>query len=253
MRDNWHRHRRCRPRDRSGDKLTFGIIIALLGTLLLMRTLHILPYFSIHHIWPFILIAIGVVIGIKNRFMNPGSWILIGIGVLNAIPEFTIAEQSSKRLVWPVLLIGTGLFIMLRSRKKKYYPGEVNTLKHSVDTSFNIGTEPTLNIDITFGARKEIVTSKDFKGGSISATFAGAEVNLMQADSPHPMALDIRVAFGGVELIVPSHWEVQNEISPALGSVEDHRIMRTPNSGDERRILILRGSCSFGSVELKSY
>ena len=111
-----------------------------------------------------------------------------------------------------------------------------------------------LNIDVTFGGRKEIVTSKDFKGGTISATFAGAEVNLMQADSTtQPMTLDVRVAFGGVELIVPSHWEIQNNITPAFGSVEDQRIIRTPNSGEEKKVLALRGSCSFGSIEIKSY
>jgi hypothetical protein len=68
------------------------------------------------------------------------------------------------------------------------------------------------------------------------------------------MILNVKVSFGGVELVVPSHWELQNEIETTFGSVEDHRSIRTPqSSGEEKKVLILRGNCSFGSVEIKSY
>lgn len=245
MRDNWHRHHR---RNRGGgDKTTFGLIVLVIGVLLLLKTLHVLPYFSIHHLWPFILLAIGIGTGIKHKFQNVGSWVLILIGGLNIIPEFTIMGQSSEKLAWPVILIFAGFFILFRSRKKKQCWDRMN-----IDTTTN--NESMLNIDVTFGGRKEIITSKDFKGGSISATFAGAEVNLMQADSlTQPITLNVSVAFGGVELIVPSHWEIQNDIRPSFGSVEDHRFIKTPNAGEEKKVLVLTGSCSFGSIEIKSY
>ncbi len=118
----------------------------------------------------------------------------------------------------------------------------------------NINTESSLNVDVTFGGKKEVITSKDFKGGIVTVTFAGCEVNLVQADFTEPsVILDCRVSFGGVELILPSHWEVQNEVSPSFGSVEDARTIQTPASGENKKLLILRGSCSFGSIEIKSY
>jgi hypothetical protein len=114
--------------------------------------------------------------------------------------------------------------------------------------------ESQLNIDVTFGGHKEIVTSKEFRGGNINATFGGCEINLMQADSSvQPIILDLKVSFSGVEIIVPSHWDLQIEIEPSFGSVEDRRMIRTPNAGEERKTLILRGTCSFGSIEIKSY
>ena len=114
-------------------------------------------------------------------------------------------------------------------------------------------TEDTLNIDVAFGGRKSIVTSKNFKGGFVSTAFGGAEINLMQADSIETMYLDLKVSFGGVEIIVPSHWEVQIEVNPSFGSVEDHRMIRTASAGEDKRTLVLRGSCAFGSIEIKSY
>lgn len=244
MRDNWnnrHHYRRNR-----GDKTVFGIIVLLVGVALMLHTLDIIPILRWHTLWPYVLIVIGILSGIKHKFANMGAWVLIFIGCAFAIPSMEIWNgHYTDELVAPLALIGLGGFIVLRSRKKKYFIQQMST---------NTNNDDMLNIDVTFGGKKEIVTSKDFKGGSISATFAGAEVNLMQADSTtQPIILDIRVAFGGVELIVPSHWDIKNEIAPSFGSVEDHRIVRTPNTGEEKKILTLKGSCSFGSIEIKSY
>ena len=67
------------------------------------------------------------------------------------------------------------------------------------------------------------------------------------------VVLDLRVSFGGVEMVVPSNWEIQNEISPSFGSVEDERVIKTGSGYEQKKILILRGSVSFGSIEIKSY
>jgi len=117
-----------------------------------------------------------------------------------------------------------------------------------------INTNSTVNIDVTFGGKKEIVTTKDFKGGTANVTFAGCEVNLVQADFAEPSVVMVfQVSFGGVELIIPSHWDVQNEINPSFGSVEDERTIQTATTNETKKILILRGNCSFGSIEIKSY
>jgi Cell wall-active antibiotics response 4TMS YvqF len=98
------------------------------------------------------------------------------------------------------------------------------------------------------------VTSKDFKGGLVNVTFGGCEVNLVQAELTEPTAvIDLRVSFGGVELIVPSHWDIQNEIDPSFGSVEDERTIQTTTTTETKKTLILRGNCSFGSIEIKSF
>jgi hypothetical protein len=157
--------------------------------------------------------------------------------------------RPSRDYAWPAAIIVIGLAIALRPRRDKdCIPG-----RHK-DAMTSINNESTLNMDVTFGGRKEIVTSKDFKGGNVSVTFAGAEINLAQADTTESsVVLDLKVSFGGVQIVVPSHWDVQNEINPSFGSVEDERTIQTAATGETRKILILRGHCSFGSVELKSY
>lgn len=237
-------HRPHSPRDRA----VLGIGVALVGVALLCKTLGLF-YFSYVFTWPLLLIVIGLLVGIRSSFRHGASWILIIIGLANITPQFTIFGHPSSTLVWPLLVIGMGLFIALRPRRRPCLTNKDGMIMDTVTTAEN-----TINIDVTFGGRKEFVTSKDFKGGSIFATFGGCEVNLMQADTTEKLIIiDMKISFGGVELIVPSHWEVQNEISPSFGSIEDERMMQQSSGTGEQKILLLKGSCSFGNIEIKSF
>lgn len=245
---NKYGHRGMNRRNRhSGDKRWFGLILLLIGSFLLLRRLDVF-YFSWHEMWPWVLVLIGTLIGVKSKFRNNASWILILIGGAHLIPVFTIFGVSSTALAVPAALILVGLIILLNPSKKKRWNARCDDNMKTVTNSDN-----TINIDVTFGGHKEIVTSKNFKGGNISTTFGGTEINLINADTPDDtIYLNVRVSFGGVELIVPSHWELKNEISNTLGSVEDERNIQTA-PGHKKVTLVLTGSCSFGSIEIKSY
>jgi predicted membrane protein len=244
------RHHRHNPKDR----MFFGLIVVIIGILLLLRAMHLL-FFSLAFSWPVLLIVIGILIGIKSVFRNPASWILILIGAANLTPQFYIMGQPSSVFAWPAVMILIGLSIVFRSAsRRKVYTADMFEKKFPGSVDAVTSDSSMLNVDVTFGGRKEFVTSKDFKGGDVSVTFAGCEINLMQADSTEStMILDVKVSFGGLELIVPSHWDVQNEISPAFGSVEDQRMVQTAAAAEHKKTLILKGSCSFGSIEIKSY
>jgi hypothetical protein len=236
--------------ERQRNRVFFGLGIAVVGLLLLLRSMDILPYFSLTYSWPVVLIVIGLFIGLRRGFRNNAWWILILIGVANLTPQFMIMGKPSSHFVWPAMVIVAGLAIAFRPRRARCVPGQRGG--RFMDTTIN--NESNLNIDVTFGGKKEVVTSKDFKGGVISATFGGCEVNLTQADFTEPsVILECHVSFGGLEIIIPSHWEVQNEIDPAFGNVEDARTIQTATSTEAKKLLILRGNCSFGSIELKSY
>lgn len=244
---NWKqaRDRKCRNNG-GGDKRWLGVLIVAIGLVMLLKRLDVL-YFSWHITWPLVLVAVGLFIGIRKQFRNNAWWIITLIGVVNLIPIWEIRDGVySSEIAAPAIVIIAGIALFFRSRKKKSYMDNMTS---------NTTADSFIKVDTTFGGRKEIITSKDFKGGKISATFAGAEINLMQTDSPiQPMVMYFNVSFAGVELIVPSHWEVQNNINPSFGSVEDHRAPRVGSSPTEdKKILVLNGHCSFGSIELKSY
>lgn len=226
---------------RQKGRAFFGIAVAILGILWVAKLALHIPFDWITE-WPFLLIIIGVLIGIKNNFRNSAWWILCLIGGANLIDDY---YPQYNDYIWPAALIIGGLAIALRPKKKPCGP--------NYKTNNSITTESNLNVDVTFGGRKEMITSKDFKSGTVSLTFGGCELNFMQADIEDTAILDLRVSFGGVEIIVPSHWHIQNEISPSFGNVEDERTIQTATGTENKKTLILRGSCAFGNVEIKSY
>jgi predicted membrane protein len=226
-------------------RIILGIVLALIGVGLLLKTFGVFPAF-IRFSWPMTLVIIGIVVGVKNKFRNNTWWILIAVGVAHMIPAFEIFGKSSRKLVWPLLLVALGLMMVFRPKRKNCNP-------EIIGGSF-VNEEDRLVTDIIFGGRKEIVTSKDFKGGTVSVTFGGSEINLTQADfTSNSILIECRVAFGAIELVIPANWELQNEIKPAFGSVEDERVIYGSTANENKKRLVLTGSCNFGGINIKSY
>jgi predicted membrane protein len=245
----WQEHLREYQERRHRKGSTFGVILLLLGVFILAK-MFVFPAICWESIWPFLLIAIGFFIGIKSRFCNVAWWILIFIGVVNLIPAFMLWGHSSEELVAPAVIILAGLFFILRP-KKNWCPPRYSKYRR-YDPVISVGS--TVDIKVAFGGKKEVVTAKDFKGGRVEVAFGGCELNLTQADFPgNEVFLSFEVTFGGAEIVVPSHWEVRNEIRPVFGGVEDHRSVHTAPVGENRKTLVLRGSVTFGSIEMKSF
>jgi hypothetical protein len=249
--ERWQKDWSKRRRD---GRMTVGIILIAVGLFLILRMFGWFSpfFFSFHFGWPVILVIIGLIIGVKSNFRKNAWWILILIGGSHMLlPYFPfIGGVPTRQILWPSLLVIAGLVVILRKRDDRWD----NKWKQNRHVHLLTSEADTVNIDATFGGRKEVVTSRSFKGGVIRASFSGVELNLAGAEAGvQPVVLEVYASFAGVEIIIPSHWELQNEIQPTLGSVEDHRVVRTLDTSVEKRVLVLRGSCNFGSVEIKSY
>lgn len=248
----------ARQKNKHNSSVLFGLLIATVGLLFLLKQFKLISFNF--QIWPLFLIAGGLINGSKKGFSRPIPIALISIGIAYLIPEFRISEDvSSNQLLWPISLILTGVFIAFRARKKdNFLMAERDSFAQRFDLnkpeSFNAKEETFVHIEAYFGGRKEIITSKQFNGCTATAICGGAEINLMQADNlVQPMIIDLRVLLGGIEIIVPSHWEIINEVDVLLGGIEDKRNLRTPAEIGDSKKLLLRGSVTFGGLELKSY
>jgi hypothetical protein len=95
-----------------------------------------------------------------------------------------------------------------------------------------------------------------FRGGDITAIMGGGQLDLRLATIPpgHEAILDIVAVMGGVEIVVPPHWEVSTPIFPFMGGVEDKRFppLQTDSAPKESGRLVLRGIVMMGGVHIKS-
>lgn len=242
-------------RQRQRGKIFGGILVMTAGILLLARQSGVLiPQWVFS--WEMFLVVLGLFIGVKHGFRRPGWLILTVMGLLfmmdDIIPDFII-----KPYLWPVALIVVGIFIIFKPRRSWHHRKWKKWDRMNHDRCYEgyeeTSTEDKLELVTIFGAVKKNIISKDFKGGEMVTVFGGAEVNLSQADINGRVTLEVVQVFGGTRLIVPAHWEIQSEIMAALGSVEDKRPVHKDTIGTDSKILILKGSTTFGGIEITSY
>ena len=229
--------------------LAFGVIF-LLGNLNLIESHHYLRY------WPVILIAYGLAKLLSPRRSGGKmfGFIVGSVGVLLLLQEFGKITWSIWDL-WPLLLVLLGLSIIWgvfgRHSPRVRFHG-----RHRYAASFGDGTDrqvdpdSTLDVSSVFGGNERLVTSQDFRGGTISTIMGGCDIDFRQASITGGEAvLDISVVFGGIEIRVPEDWKIVLRLNAFLGGVEDRT--RKP-IGDGAKTLVLTGSVVFGGLEVRN-
>jgi predicted membrane protein len=91
--------------------------------------------------------------------------------------------------------------------------------------------------------------SKEFKGGSVTAIFGGAEVDLRDAMPVADARLDVFTAFGGVEIRVPEGWQVSVKGLPLFGGIDN--ITAKEQLPENATLLPVNATALFGGIEIK--
>jgi predicted membrane protein len=242
---------------RHDGRILAGLFLLLIGAVFLMKELSF-PFFP-HWLfsWPMILIAVGMYTGIRHQFHSIGWLIPILIGGIFLVDQVDLGYDIHRFIV-PAIIISIGLVMILRPRRNRdrQRPGWTDwrrekTVAGASGNAPDYSSEDFFDSTAIFGAVKKIVISKNFKGGDITCFMGGCEIDFRQADMTQPAVLDLSLVFGGGKIIVPSNWQVRNQITPVFGGIEDKR--QAPISNNPDKILILKGTCFFGGLEIKSF
>lgn len=213
--------------------------------------------------WPVLLITIGFIIGVKSRFHNPGSFIMMLVGGAFLIDQ-NVPGLNFHNYILPALLIGIGLVYIFRPRRnwdqklKRHWENRYQTnapaepYVQPANAAIEGDNSEYIDINAVFGGVKKLILSKNFKGGEINSFMGGSELNLMQADIQQPVVLEVHNVFGGTKLIIPANWDVKSEVTAIFGGIDDKRSLNTAGP-DPGKTLILKGACIFGGIEVANY
>ncbi len=244
-----------------------GFLLIIAGSLLLAYKMGApIPHWVFT--WPVLLIAIGLLMGLKSRFHNPGAFIMIVVGGVFLIDQ-TNPELDFHNYILPAILIAVGFIYVLKPKnsftrmpggKFRNMPYDDVSMANQIQTESNYikGNKVSdengeyLEINAVLGGVKKIIVSKNFKGGEINCFMGGAEINLLKADIQQQIVLEVNNVFGGTKLVVPSDWNVMNNVTAVLGGIEDKRSINTVMS-DPDKTMILKGACVFGGIEISNY
>jgi predicted membrane protein len=228
--------------NKTDRRMWLGGAFIVLGFLFFLNSLDILD-FSITRIifsWPFFFLIIGVFIAINTNKKLLGG-ILSGLGIIFLIPRIFPSIDYNGTIVFAILFIALGLYIILNRRDKD----NIGISQQSKDYIDDIAI---------FGGGNKVITSDNFKGGNITAVFGGSEINLKGCKlAEGTNVIDVLCVFGGTTLIVPQDWNVILNITPIFGGFSN-KLIKDPNAvQDQNKTLIVKGMVVFGGGEIKSY
>lgn len=166
-------------------RLFFGLLVVAVGVILLLDNAGTLDAWEIFSTWwPAVVILAGVLTFAANPRHWPVALIITAVGTAFLLSNLGVVDAGE--FIIPAAIIGVGLLVLFgRGMGSRTEAGDrVN--------SFNV-----------FSGSELASHSKQFQGGSISAIFGGAEVDLSDAAPAADAQLDVFTAFGGVELKVP--------------------------------------------------
>lgn len=224
-----------------------GIIIAL-GALFLFRNLGFFEFDIFRYIfnWYSWIMLAGIITLSKRNGKEAIGLTLLAIGGIFFLMDLNIIPSISIRTWWPLILVAVGVSYILKGQ----------------NSNVPSGTKPDGGIDFIndtniFSGGEYHVSSDNFKGGKITNIFGGGEYNLTRSklSETSDSVLEVFVMFGGVELIVPSDWEVRSDVTAIFGGFNNKKrhFPKDMAMTTGKKILYINGMVLFGGGEIKSY
>ncbi|MDR1170281.1 MAG: cell wall-active antibiotics response protein [Prevotellaceae bacterium] len=251
--------------------IIFSIILILFGALLIAANTGLIPpgFNKIIISWQMLMIIIGVCSVFKRRGLHFHGLLFICLGIFFIIPRvakifpsvFGNIDTNFIKIYWPVLLIVSGIIFILhilckpsppschhRSHKCYSHFYGNNSRFHNEENYYQAGDFSKTSI---FSNGRYIVIDTEFTGGTLNSVFGGIELDLRKAYLPEgDTILNIEAVFSGITIFVPDSWLLDVKVESMLGGIDDER--RITETVDTSRKLILRGSVTFGGVEIKN-
>ncbi|MDR2578339.1 MAG: hypothetical protein LBC70_05955 [Chitinispirillales bacterium] len=107
------------------------------------------------------------------------------------------------------------------------------------------------SVSVNFGAVSRRLRSDSLEGAQLYCNFGALEIFLDQAKLRNNEAeINMNCSFGAIQLFVPKHWRVVDQLNCTLGGVDIDKNL-TIAVGQNVPRLMLAGSVSLGGVEVK--
>lgn len=214
----------------------------------------------------------------NNTKVYPGTIILIigALLLLKQIDDFLVPHWLFEgRFVWPLIIMVCGIWLVSKRDQKwnKYewkkqvnnWGKQWNTHQHygsytshsdsnieEDDAYVNAMGDDHLDVMAIFNNVKKNIISKSFKGGEVINMLSNITLNFGQADIEGNVIVDLTQVFCKTKIVVPANWRVINDTTAIFAEFSDKR-SNYITMADSSKVLILKGTSLFVSVEIRNY
>ena len=247
-------------------KFIIGACLILMGVVLALEQLGVSQAYHVLRFWPAALIVLGLaMLQRTEKHSALRALILIGVGTWLLLNTLGLVSLDLWEFIVPLLLVFFGARIMMRNQgsgsgASRDLPG-MGSPSGTAPTGQNPGgfdstpagsNEPVHASQFAMlGSCRRRWGKSIFRGAETTAFMGGCELDLRDAlmGVGELAVVDVFVIMGGVNIRVPPHWTVSQEIVPLMGGVHDktHSVPSNP-----AQHLLVRGTVVMGSVEISN-
>jgi len=248
-------------RNRNG--IFWGLFLLLSAAILVASQLHLIAYtFSV---WTLIATILLVAVLLKSLiyFMIPGTvFSLAFLAILYAKP-LGITALVPWTVLGAAILVSIGLSMIFRpwlvkhrpwmnhKYHQNYYRGHhgsyrVNFDSH-VDPDVKTVDAPDVDVYVKMGSSIRYVKSDDFKVSNIDVTMGDAKVYFENLNVQDTSTINVNNSLGGVELYIPSSWNIVKELDNNLANVDE---IGSPLIDADSPIIYIKGLVSLGNLKI---
>lgn len=226
---------------KNGEKLFWGMFFILGAVFILVGKMGYLKGISIFSLLLTILLAACLIKSVRHLQFAGMLFSLAFLAIIYDKP-LGIEALTPWSVLGAALLGSIGLEILFHGTKKRK---KAMHMDMNAEKIIDFEDENCISYSTTFGSGIKYVNSDDFKQMKLDCNFGEMKVYLDNALIQHGSAVvDVKVAFGEIQLFVPKEWQVVNHVSAVFGDVNEKN--RAQSQGTP--VLRLGGSVSFGSV-----
>jgi hypothetical protein len=219
------------------SQVLLGAVIVLVGLVLLADTTGAFDTGFLYDYVPSLFVLVGVYALVRSGFRNIfGPTVIIVLAGVWQLTTLDLIAAEDVVSLWPLFIVLFGLSLVLSQFRS---PPARTTSSHV--TGFGI-----------FGGSEKRVTTARFTGANLTAIFGGVELDLRDAAvAERPAHVSTMAMFGGVDVYVPSDWNVDMDVLPIFGGASDERLRREREDDHEEIDLVVTGFAAFGGVAVK--
>lgn len=245
-------------------KILIASLFILSGILLFSRNVGWITadLFNVIVSWYSLFIIMGIYSMIRRHIISGLVLLLIGVyfllGGLSCLPE------NAQAMVWPVALIIAGILFLFKPHRRG--PWGHGPMAHHRREWMRRGGRPGMNFsdnqqqsesvdgflrsENVWGAARHVVLDEIFKGATIHTSFGGTTVDLRHTHLvPGETYINVDCSWGGIEIYAPSDWKIVFKCNAFFGGCDDKRWQN--GKANQECILVIRGTLSFGGLEIK--
>lgn len=211
-----------------------GVVVLLVGAVLLLNGLQVMNVGQfVHDYWPLAIVVAGILVLINSWRSWAVAAFLIVLGGLYQLRELGTLSVEPWTVVWPLILIFIGVSLVF----SRSYTGKRVTRAERDDVTAILAGSNVKN------------HSKQFKQSNALAIMGGAQLDLREASFDKTALVDVFGFWGGVEIIVPEHVVVRNQMSNILAGTEDKTHQTTDKNSP---VLTITGMVIMAGVTIRN-